>query len=94
MNTTHNQIDLLVEQKDNIISLLIGEKYELAVDLLTFITPLWLANDYGYKLKEISYRISFELFPKWSALSGRSKTEKEKIMSLIKRADLIHSIVP
>jgi hypothetical protein len=94
MNTTHNQVDLLVEQKDNLIALLMEGKYELAVDLLTFITPLWLANEYGYKLKEIAYRISFELFPKWSELSGRSKNEKAKIMSLIERADRIHSIVP
>jgi len=94
MNTTHNQIDLLVEQKDNLISLLNEKEYDKVVDLLTFITPLWLANDYGYKLKEISYRISYELFPMWSALSERSKKEKAKIMSLIKRADRIHSIVP
>lgn len=90
MNTTLNQIDLLVEQKDKLISLLNELQYETVVNTLEFIAPLWVANDYGYKLGEIAYRVSFELWPKWSALSGRSKNEKAKIMSLIERADKIY----
>ncbi len=53
--------DPLVQQKNELLTLVNDGQYEQASTILDFLTPSWTAQGYGYKVKEIKERIRREL---------------------------------
>lgn len=47
----------LIEQKNTLLRMVNGEKYEEAIVCLNFVQPFWETVGYGYKVKEVRQRI-------------------------------------
>ena len=54
---TYNIENVLVEQKNSILSLLKNNKPAEALASLAVVADLWRLTDYGYKLREIAEQI-------------------------------------
>lgn len=53
-------VDLLVEQKNAILSLINENRLTEATAVLAVLQPLWESEGYGYKLHELQARIAQE----------------------------------
>lgn len=99
----HEMIDtLLINQKNELLARInkatelkddhfevvrsIGEIEEVLM-LLQFIAPLWFAASYGYKVKEIVYRIGHVLANTKSTLHHRQLSLLNKIQSCLAICD-------
>ena len=71
-----NLDNILVHQKDGILSLVALGKYERAIFALETLQELWEECNYGYKLREIVKRIDFEL---WRDTSGQHWKKRKQI---------------
>ena len=84
--------NLLVGQKDKVLAMVNEKQYADAVTVLEVLAPLWLANSYAYKLREIAYRLGHELFEMKSGLHHRATAQKAKLTDLMVRADELHKL--
>lgn len=56
---TETDLDnLLVRQKDSIISLINDGRITEAKTVLLTVSPMWIALDYSYKIKELEKRMT------------------------------------
>lgn len=76
--------NILVSQKDGILSLINNAHYEKAIHALETLQSLWIATNYEYKLKELIKRIDFELWRDSANLHWKTKKNLETIRTTLK----------
>jgi hypothetical protein len=79
-----NLDNILVHQKDSILSLVALGKYERAINALETLHELWEECNYGYKLREIVKRIDFELWRDEAGTHWKKKKQLEQTREMLK----------